>query len=133
MNTCQNHPDREADGTCSVCGRFFCDDCLIPYSGTHVCRDCIGTLIPKDKSAPAEPPRKCYSIYVGLALILGVLGAHYFYSGRTGAGVAMFFVSVVSTAFTSFLGLPPAGLILTGLVALLSCFIKTDGYGREMI
>lgn len=138
MNTCHIHTDREADGACSVCGRFFCDDCLVPVLGTHICKECVGKLIVSDdetekKAAKPSPPLKCYSVYVGLALILGCIGAHDFYRGNTFFGVVLFLLAAASVIFTSALSIPPLGLILTGIVALIEAFSTTDGYGRKMV
>lgn len=139
MNTCHIHTDRDAAGTCAVCGRFFCEECLVPVSGTHICKDCVGSLIvdePEEKTkkpAKPEPPLKCYSIYVGLALILGVTGAHSFYCGKTGTGVTMLVISAVLSIFTSSISLPPIGLFIIEFIAFLQAFQKEDGYGRPMV
>ncbi len=45
--TCKNHPDRKADGVCSVCNNLFCSDCLEKRVGEYggkfftifVCKD----------------------------------------------------------------------------------------------
>lgn len=133
MNKCHLHPDRDADGTCSVCGRYFCDECLVPVRGTHVCKDCVPALIPEE-GAPVQPPPKCYSVFVGLALILGFLGAHYFYVGKTSSAVFMLILSAVSVFFTSVLDLPPLGVFIMGFIALIQAAVgKNDGYGRPMV
>lgn len=138
MNTCHLHTDREADGTCAVCGRFFCDECFVPVRGTHICKSCVGDLIVSDdetakKPAPPSPPLKCYSIYVGLALILGCLGAHNFYRGKTSAGAVALVFSVVTSVITTSASLPPVGLILSGIIAFFEALQTTDGYGRDMV
>jgi len=138
MSKCRIHTDRDADGTCAVCGQFFCEECLVPVRGTHICKGCVGDLIVSDdeaakKPAPPSPPLKCYSIYVGLALILGCLGAHNFYRGKTSAGAFLFALSVASVVLTSAISLPPIGLIVTGIVAFFEAFSTTDGYGRDML
>ena len=46
---CENHPDREATGTCSDCGGRFCDECLTDYelkargesAVLHLCQSCL--------------------------------------------------------------------------------------------
>lgn len=36
---CENHPDREAKGSCVICGRRLCGDCDIEAGSHHACRD----------------------------------------------------------------------------------------------
>jgi len=60
MVQCTNHPDREAEAVCSVCGKPVCGECLAPAEGDPVCFDCSITLTEKElgreHEAEAAPP-----------------------------------------------------------------------------
>ena len=136
---CTNHPDKEALGVCGECGKPFCADCLYEADGEYYCDDHgpygrnRHSKPEKAKNTP-EPPVKCYSIYVGLALLLGPTGAHFFYSGKTGSGIAMFVISGVLLAFGAFAGIGPLPLILMWCVSVFQAgVITTDGYDRPMV
>lgn len=137
---CTNHPDKEALGVCGECGKPFCADCLYEADGKYYCDDHgpygrnRHSKPEKVKNAP-EPPVKCYSIFVGLALIAGLTGAHFFYIGKTASGVTMLFLSVLCAIFGSFVGgIGYLGLIILQIVAFIqACIIKNDGYNRPMV
>ncbi len=40
MPPCINHPETEAEATCSVCGRPFCHECLVPGADPPMCTTC---------------------------------------------------------------------------------------------
>jgi hypothetical protein len=42
---CVNHPDKEAFGHCTYCGRFFCNDCLVDVKGKMVCKDDVSKVL----------------------------------------------------------------------------------------
>jgi hypothetical protein len=42
---CVNHPDKEAFGHCTYCGRFFCKDCLVDVKGKMVCKDDVSKVL----------------------------------------------------------------------------------------
>ncbi len=35
---CSLHSEKEATGTCTYCGNFFCSDCLVDVKGRNYCR-----------------------------------------------------------------------------------------------
>ena len=59
---CTNHPDIETSKKCSVCNRYFCDNCLLPYQKTaFICYDCAAGQYSGDltkKIGAAESERK---------------------------------------------------------------------------
>ena len=128
---CKKHPDRESAGLCAGCGEPFCSDCLYEIGGKYYCCDCA----PKpEEEEEVLPPRKCRSIFVGLALLLGPTGAHFFYSGSTGGGVAMLVFSALALIVGRAIGFGRAALILMWIVSVFqSGLITTDGYGRPMV
>ena len=42
---CVNHPEKEASGTCTYCGQFFCKDCLVNVKGRMVCKDDVSRVL----------------------------------------------------------------------------------------
>ncbi len=52
MQTCRHHPDRNSTRVCSVCGGYFCDECVsVRYypRESDICHHCSG-------EKPYEPP-----------------------------------------------------------------------------
>ena len=137
---CTNHPDKEALGVCGECRKPFCADCLYEADGKYYCDDhgpYGRSRLPKHEESvhTTKAPLKCRSIYVGLALIIGLTGAHFFYTGKTASGVTMLFLSYFCTILGLFTGgIGFLGLIILQIVAFFqSCIIKYDGYGRPMV
>jgi hypothetical protein len=90
MAQCKNHPDREAEATCAVCGAPICSDCIAPGGEEPVCFDCSIAMAREDldqeapreaaaiRSAPAAPrsrlsPGIKILMAVGVLIILGEL------------------------------------------------------------
>ena len=44
---CDNHPDKEAIATCSVCGKAVCQDCSMEIAGNIYCKDCVNEIVTK--------------------------------------------------------------------------------------
>ena len=42
---CPNHPDRPTSGTCALCEKSFCDQCLSSPDGPSFCREHIGIYL----------------------------------------------------------------------------------------
>ena len=42
---CVIHPDKEASGTCTYCGQFFCKDCLVNVKGRMVCKNDVSRVL----------------------------------------------------------------------------------------
>ncbi len=88
---------------CRHCGEWVSRDCLTcgtPIKGQWAargyCADCEGTettgsLVRPSPGTPQLPvyswPKKSRSVSVGLALVLGGIGAHKFYLDKPGMGV----------------------------------------------
>ena len=54
---CTNHPEREADGMCTYCGKPFCKECLVEVKGRMYCKEDLGNVLDeaKQQSAGATP------------------------------------------------------------------------------
>ena len=46
---CTNHPEREADGMCTYCGKPFCKDCLVEVKGRMYCKEDISNVLDEVK------------------------------------------------------------------------------------
>ena len=60
MAHCPNHNEAVADRVCSVCGRYFCGECVSERyypSFSHICHECSGEKIPEAPSEAEEAPK----------------------------------------------------------------------------
>lgn len=122
---CAAHPDRQAAGTCTRCGRFFCTECLVVVSGRYLCRACVSAAFDEQQrqqtAATAPPPliinnnananananAQNWAPYqgvrksAGLAAFLSFLipGLGQLYCGRIGRGILFFLGSVLLAPF----------------------------------
>ncbi|MDR0958729.1 MAG: NINE protein [Clostridiales bacterium] len=44
---CVLHQQYEAAGTCAICGRDFCESCLVEVNGRHYCKEHVQDLVRK--------------------------------------------------------------------------------------
>lgn len=116
---CYNHIDREANGACVYCGKFYCEECLVNLNGKNYCKAHIEIVINlNNKENGKENEFNSYNIsanpnpiiinnnnpnigFVGvkksrliaalLCLILGWLGFHRFYTGKVFTGIIYMF------------------------------------------
>ena len=145
---CTNHPEVEAQGMCTYCGKPFCKDCLVEVKGRLYCKDDLGNVLDEAKQAAAAQPtinitntnenvntnnnvnagfvtgaRKSKTI----ALILCILGLfclaglHRMYVGKVGSGILHFF-----TAGICYIG------TIADLISILSGSFR-DSYGQPLV
>ena len=90
----------DSASVCPHCGAPVIRDVFCPSCGTKVpenvkfCPNCGGQIYPVSEAAKAGKKDK---LVAGLlAIVLGGLGIHYFYLGKTTAGVLTIVISLVS-------------------------------------
>jgi hypothetical protein len=108
---CYIHPDREAVGTCTSCGRPICQECVVEVQGKYVCRECLSTGR-ATQIATIVRPRKDRSIALILEILpgfFGFLGIGWIYSGYTVSGVVWLISMLVWSIFAAFMILLTAG------------------------
>lgn len=80
---CYVHPNVDAIGTCTSCGRGICSDCAVEVRGKLMCRDCLAA----GKATTREvDPNTAFLIEL-IGGFFGLLGIGYIYVGRTNDGV----------------------------------------------
>jgi len=102
---CYVHPDREAVGACSRCGRAVCSDCAVAVGANTVCRHCL-TIQPLPS---AKNPDTAFILELVPGLF-GILGIGYLYAGRTNDGIIRLVVwlAYLAVAATIIIGLSAA-------------------------
>ena len=65
IHVCHNHPDTVAQGQCSVCGEWFCRDCLVQQHGKWICKAHASPQKLRKKRGPLF-----YILIVLIALVL---------------------------------------------------------------
>ncbi len=48
---CIKHPEIEADGMCTYCGKPFCKECLVEVKGRMYCKDDLGNVLDEAKQS----------------------------------------------------------------------------------
>jgi hypothetical protein len=115
MNCCV-HPEAEAVGTCTACGRAMCANCAVDVRGKLTCRHCLASRpLPTDKD-----PNTAFLLEL-LPGLIGFLGIGYMYVGRTNDGVlrlVLWFVGLaVAWVITAVLAAVVVGIACIPLVA----------------
>lgn len=148
---CTNHPEIEAEGMCTYCGKPFCKDCLVEVKGKMYCKADLGNVLDEAKqSNNGQPtinitnsnqsantntnnnvggfgigfgPRKSRTVALILCLLgfIGIGGLHRMYVGKVGSGVLHFLTG----------GLCCVGTVLD-LISILSGGFR-DSYGYPLV
>ncbi len=91
---CYIHPEKEAVGTCTSCGKPICSECAIEMQGKLICRPCLAS----GKVSTASKPDKDVNTAFLIELVggfFGILGIGYMYTGRTNDGVLRLILWIV--------------------------------------
>ena len=117
---CANHIERESQNECGLCGKGFCDECLVNLGGKDYCRDClqnrigedtVGTVDTVDTVDIADSAGTAQKVQTGRksrfwSFILSLIpGVGYMYLGLMKRGVqtmVAFFGSIFVTSFIGF-------------------------------
>ncbi len=85
---CYKHPEAEAVGACTTCGKAVCEACAIDVGGKIQCRDCLAQAHaqPQPQMTLAKDPSTAFLIEL-VGGFFGFLGLGYIYVGRTQEGV----------------------------------------------
>ncbi len=143
---CTNHPDREASGMCTYCGKPFCAECLVEVKGKMYCKADLGNVLDEAKSSSTQPtinitnsnesnnvntnigmgylpPRKSKTVALILCLLgfFGIAGIHRMYVGKVGSGVLH-----LCTCGFCFIG------TIIDLISILSGGFR-DSYGQPLV
>jgi TM2 domain-containing membrane protein YozV len=90
---CCYHPDREAIGTCTGCGRALCEECRAIVNGRYHCLACASAMA----SAPACKKEPLFSLV--LSFLLPGLGQ--IYNGQTNRGLIFIICTIASWLLTA--------------------------------
>ena len=137
---CNMHPDREAVGTCTSCGKFICSDCAVEVQGKLVCRECLSAGRASVAPLSSVPrPLKDRSIALVLEILpglFGFLGFGWMYSGNVTVGILFligFFgwsvVAAIIDIFTAGIGL--LCTVPLGLLAIAFSAITLNSYTKQ--
>lgn len=83
---CYVHPENEAIGTCTSCGKPICHECAIEMQGKLTCRPCLAS----GKASTITKTDKDVNTAFLIELVggfFGLLGIGYIYTGRTNDGI----------------------------------------------
>ena len=123
---------------CKKCRQFFCEDCL-SSDDPLFCKTCASSLIPVSQF----PPLRLKSVAVFLALLFGFFGAHHFYTGHTGSGVAHMLITIAVSLVSAVFYFNSAFTTLAAIVLVVLAFVciaqaigyrkAVDAWGRPLI
>jgi len=111
---CYLHPENEAVGTCTSCGRPICHECAVELQNKLVCRECLSTgkatMSPPSNVSRSPKDRSIALILEILPGMFGFLGMGWIYSGENNKGI-MFLIGFLAWHFLVVL---PVSLITAG-------------------
>ena len=92
---CYTHPEKDAIGTCTTCGRGICPECNVLIDGKETCKICAG-IIASHNQAPAhkEP-------ILALLLSFFIPGMGQLYLGNNDRGFKLIICAIVAWVLTA--------------------------------
>ena len=144
---CTKHPETEAAGFCSYCGKPFCKECLVEVKGRMYCKDDLGNVLDEARQAtPSSTPvinitnsnqnnnvnangfappvaRKSKTTALILCALgfVGIAGLHRMYVGKAGSGLFHLFTGGICVIGT-----------IVDLISILSGGFR-DSYGYPLV
>jgi len=91
---CYVHPDVDAVGTCTNCGKTVCSNCAMEVGGKLVCKNCAQNLANRQVSAPSAANKK--EPFLALILSFLIPGLGQLYNGDLTKGIFLFLGAIVS-------------------------------------
>jgi hypothetical protein len=79
---CYVHPEAEATGACTICGRATCSSCAVDVGGRLECRQCLAA---GQSRTGVKDPNTAFLIEL-IGGFFGLLGLGYIYAGRSNDG-----------------------------------------------
>jgi hypothetical protein len=76
---CYNHPDRDAVGTCSVCGQGICEACAVEVAGKLYCKNDVEkglvsvSALQPPRSAATSATSIFFSVFAVFAFLTGLV------------------------------------------------------------
>jgi TM2 domain-containing membrane protein YozV len=96
---CYVHPDVEAMGTCTSCGKAICSTCSMEVGGKLVCKPCaekMATQCLTVKAVPQKEPALALLLSLVGGLVSGLLiGLGQIYNGQVKKGIILCIAHVV--------------------------------------
>ena len=88
---CNFHPDTEAVGSCTSCGKSICSDCAVEIQGKLKCRECLK----KGEGVEKEPDPNTVFLIELVGGFFGLLGLGYLYIGRSNEGIIRLIIWII--------------------------------------
>lgn len=95
---CYVHPDVDAVGTCTVCGRSVCQNCAIDMNGKLTCKSCVEKMAsqPSGKAIVKKEPVLALLLSLVGGLVIGLLiGLGQIYNGQVRKGIILCAINLV--------------------------------------
>lgn len=89
---CPEHADRTVQGSCTTCGRFGCELCLVEINGADHCKRCLGARVTR--------PERHTSGFMRLVLSAAP-GVGHMYLGLMNRGLQLMVLSVIGSMMLS--------------------------------
>jgi hypothetical protein len=111
---CNIHPDRDAVGSCTICGKPICQECAVEMQNKLVCRTCLseGKVASGLTSATPTKNRTTALLLEILPAFIGLLGFGWIYSGAMTTGFIVIVCSIVYDVANIILLFPTFGFSL---------------------
>lgn len=92
---CYSHPEKDAIGTCSRCGKGVCEECNVHINGKYACKECASAMASNCQASTQKDPI--------LALILSFFfpGLGQLYLGNTNHGLVLVLCGIVAWVLMS--------------------------------
>ncbi|WP_418792231.1 hypothetical protein [Phosphitispora sp. TUW77] len=99
---CANHIEQESKYECELCGKSFCDQCLVNLGSKNYCKECLQNQVGEDTALikPINRKSRLWSFVFSM-----VPGAGYMYLGLMKRGLqtmVAFFGSIFVASFIGF-------------------------------